>query len=164
MQNNSKTEETHAYTQTQAVIQTRSVFVWSKTVYEEYIHHENINNIHLMMLNVSVGHEENGLCTMFVCLHMYYNTHISASAVKPGEQPEQPPAMPAALPPLPSEQSHSCQVAGHRQRQLCVGNSGTLLPTAQVQHCADSSALLGSHFVVSHTVHPTTLQHTKENC
>jgi len=95
---------------------------------------------------------------------MCYNTHISAFAVKPGEQPEQPPAMPAALPPLPSEKSHSCQVVGHRQQQLCVGNSGTLLPTAQVQHRADSSALLGSHFLVSHTGHPITLQHPKHYC
>jgi hypothetical protein len=122
MENNSKTEETHTYTQTQAVIQTRSVFVWSKTVHEEYATHEKFNKIHLMMLNVSAGHEENGLCTMSVCFHMYYNTHISASAAKPGEQPEQSPAMPAVLPLLPSEKSHSCQVAGHRQRQLCVGN------------------------------------------
>ena len=104
------------------MIQTRSVFVWSKTVYEEYILQENLNKIHLMTFNVSGGHKKNGLCTMFVCLHMYYSTHILASAVKPGEQPEQPPAMHAALPPLPSEKSHSCQVAGHRQQQLCVCN------------------------------------------
>jgi hypothetical protein len=71
MQNNSKTEETYTNTQTQGVIQTHSVFVWSKTVYEENILHENFNKIHLMMLNVSAGHKETGLCTMFVCLHVY---------------------------------------------------------------------------------------------
>lgn len=75
-----------------------------------------------MMLNVSAGHEENGLCFIFLCPQVYYNTYTSASAVKPGEQPEQPPAMPAALPPLHSEKSHSGQVAGHRQQQLSVGN------------------------------------------
>lgn len=53
---------------------------------------------------------------------MYYSTHTSASAVKPGKQPEQLPAMPAALPPLHSAKSDSGQVAGHRQPQLCVGN------------------------------------------
>lgn len=83
---------------------------------------QNFNKIHLMTLNVSAGHEENGLRTMFVCPQVYCNTHTSASAVKPGEQPEQPPAMPAALPPLHSEKSRSGQVAHHRQQQLCIGN------------------------------------------
>jgi hypothetical protein len=83
---------------------------------------QNFNNIHLMTLTVSAGHEENGLCIMFLCPQVYYNTYTSASAVKRGEQPEQPPAMPAALSPLHSEKSHSGQVAGHRQQQLCIGN------------------------------------------